>query len=91
VFFSFVLSAFSFTKFYQKKKKNTDFSSIYSQHRIKTYIFLLFFHLVKTNMANANPDQTQFYTTTCGDHTYTVPVRYQDLSAIAQGAFGAVM
>ncbi len=42
-------------------------------------------------MANGNPDQTQFYTATCGEHTFTVPVRYQDLSPIGKGSFGAVM
>jgi hypothetical protein len=42
-------------------------------------------------MANGNPDQTQFYASTCGGHRYTVPVRYQDLSPIGEGSFGAVM
>jgi hypothetical protein len=74
-----------------KNKKSTDFSFLYSQHRIKAYVFLLSFHLVKKKMANGNPDQTQFYTATCGQHTFTVPVRYQDLSPIGLGAFGAVM
>jgi hypothetical protein len=42
-------------------------------------------------MANGNLDETQWHEVTCGEHTYTLPVRYQDLVPIGQGAFGAVM
>lgn len=42
-------------------------------------------------MAAGNIDHTQWYTTTCGPHRYTLPIRYQESSSIGVGAFGAVM
>ncbi len=38
-------------------------------------------------MATGNLDESQWHTVTCGEHTYTVPVRYQDRSPIGQGPF----
>ncbi|CAF1121538.1 unnamed protein product [Rotaria sordida] len=35
--------------------------------------------------------QTEWYTTLCGDCTYTLPVRYQELAPIGQGGYGAVI
>jgi hypothetical protein len=42
-------------------------------------------------MASGNLDESQWHTVTCGEYTYTLPVRYQDLSPIGQGAFGTVV
>ncbi len=42
-------------------------------------------------MANGNLDESQCHTATCEQHTYTLPVRYQDLSRIGQGALGTVV
>ena len=64
---------------------------MYIYLRIKRSTFLTCFYLAKTNMATNNTDQIQYYTATCGQHTYTLPVRYQDLRPIGQGAFGAVV
>ena len=42
-------------------------------------------------MAAGNDDSGDWYTSECGTSQYTLPKRYQDLSPIGQGAFGAVM
>ncbi len=42
-------------------------------------------------MANDSGDSNEWYTAECGTSQYTLPKRYQDLSRIGQGAFGAVM
>ena len=42
-------------------------------------------------MTASSTDQSEWYTTECGDTPYTLPVRYQDLVPIGRGAFGAVM
>ncbi|CAF1212391.1 unnamed protein product [Adineta ricciae] len=36
-------------------------------------------------------DMSEWYTAECGASQYTIPKRYQDLSPIGQGAFGAVI
>ena len=36
-------------------------------------------------------EMSEWYTAECGASQYTLPKRYQDLSPIGQGAFGAVM
>jgi hypothetical protein len=35
--------------------------------------------------------QDQWYTADCGENQYTLPVRYQDLASVGNGAFGSVM
>ncbi|CAF1463316.1 unnamed protein product, partial [Rotaria sordida] len=45
----------------------------------------------KSAMAAHNKVQSEWYTTICGECTYTLPVRYQELAPIGQGAFGAVI
>jgi hypothetical protein len=42
-------------------------------------------------MATEIGDSAEWYTAECGTSQYTLPKRYQDLSPIGQGAFGAVM
>lgn len=42
-------------------------------------------------MANDGQDANGWHTVECGTTQYTLPQRYQDLSPIGQGAFGAVM
>ena len=42
-------------------------------------------------MAADGHETTGWYTAECGTSQYTLPSRYQDLSPIGQGAFGAVM
>jgi hypothetical protein len=42
-------------------------------------------------MATDISDSSDWYTAECGTSQYTLPKRYQDLSPIGQGAFGAVM
>ncbi|CAF2239461.1 unnamed protein product [Rotaria magnacalcarata] len=42
-------------------------------------------------MATNNEDQSEWYTVICRTCTYTLPVRYQDIVPIGQGAFGAVI
>ena len=42
-------------------------------------------------MAAEGGDSNQWYTAECGTSQYTLPTRYQELSPIGQGAFGAVM
>ncbi|CAF4774541.1 unnamed protein product, partial [Rotaria socialis] len=36
-------------------------------------------------------DSVEWYTAECGTSQYTLPKRYQELSPIGQGAFGAVI
>ncbi|CAF3495003.1 unnamed protein product [Rotaria sp. Silwood1] len=42
-------------------------------------------------MTAQNTVQTEWYTTLCGECTYTLPVRYQELSSIGQGSYGTVI
>ena len=42
-------------------------------------------------MAADGNDPAEWHTAECGTSQYTLPQRYQDLSPIGQGAFGAVM
>jgi hypothetical protein len=42
-------------------------------------------------MAANTEHQDQWYTTDCGEHRYTLPKRYQNLSPVGHGAFGSVM
>jgi hypothetical protein len=42
-------------------------------------------------MATDMSGSGEWYTAECGTSQYTLPTRYQDLSPIGQGAFGAVM
>lgn len=42
-------------------------------------------------MATEGNDSVEWYTTECGTTQFTLPKRYQELSPIGQGAFGAVM
>jgi tRNA A-37 threonylcarbamoyl transferase component Bud32 len=43
------------------------------------------------HMATDISDSSDWYTAECGTSQYTLPKRYQDLSPIGQGAFGAVI
>jgi hypothetical protein len=42
-------------------------------------------------MATNNAGECEWYTVECGGHDFTLPVRYQDLVPVGQGAFGVVM
>jgi hypothetical protein len=42
-------------------------------------------------MATDGGDQDQWYTALCEKTSYTLPIRYQDLVHVGNGAFGAVM
>lgn len=50
-----------------------------------------FSSLVSIKMSADGNDLAEWYTSECGTSQYTLPRRYQDLSPIGQGAFGAVM
>lgn len=47
--------------------------------------------LANLPMATGSGDPSDWYIAECGTSQYTLPKRYQDLSPIGQGAFGAVM
>jgi len=42
-------------------------------------------------MATVTTNQSEWYTTVCNGHNYTLPVRYQDPVSIGLGAFVSVM
>ena len=52
---------------------------------------ILFFFLAESTMAAPTESEKEWYTTSCGMHTFTLPVRYQDITPIGHGSYGAVM
>jgi hypothetical protein len=73
-----------------KKAYKTNFLLKYVFYPINSFTFF-FFDLANTNMTTNTEHQDQWYTTYCGEHRYTLPVRYQDLAPLGHGAFGSVM
>jgi p38 MAP kinase len=77
-----------------KRMKNCLFCGLY-QHRSASPPYLPKEVQMPTPqvipMANDSGDSNEWYTAECGTSQYTLPKRYQDLSPIGQGAFGAVI
>ncbi|CAF3445290.1 unnamed protein product [Rotaria socialis] len=75
-----------------RRMKNCLFCGLYQQRSDSpTHGSRSKLHSKIIEMADESSDSVEWYTAECGTSQYTLPKRYQELSPIGQGAFGAVI